>query len=64
MKGLPSRWSIRGNATATPAIRAGGIRPVGPAPATRKDGGIKLLDIADQPATHTQKKRKRLQGTG
>lgn len=39
-----------------------GIRPPVPTVPGRKDGGIKLLDIADQPATHTQKKRKRMLG--
>ncbi|XP_053619543.1 negative elongation factor A [Plodia interpunctella] len=49
LKGLPSRWAARGPRSAAP-------RCVAPR------AGIKLLDIADQPATHAMiKKRKKLE---
>ncbi|XP_077283952.1 negative elongation factor A [Arctopsyche grandis] len=61
LKGLPSRFAIRGNNSISQIIRGIGTRPTGPVIPGRKDGGgIKLLDIADQPATHTQKKRRRM----
>lgn len=63
LKGLPSRFAIRGNNSISQIIRGIGTRPPGPVIPGRKDGGgIKLLDIADQPATHTQKKRRRMLG--
>ncbi|XP_034837383.1 negative elongation factor A [Maniola hyperantus] len=50
LKGLPSRWAARTGARVPPIIR--------PPPRT----GIKLLDIAEQPATHAQiKKRRKLE---
>ncbi|KAJ2940471.1 hypothetical protein O0L34_g6401 [Tuta absoluta] len=57
LKGLPSRWGTNlrtGAGTGTPPA----IRPVGVTRAPPRSG-IKLLDIAEQPATHAQIKRKR-----
>jgi len=61
LKGIPSRVPTGGfRAPGTSATsRPGIIRP----PAGRKDGGIKLLDITEQPLGYAAaKKRKRMQG--
>lgn len=50
LKGLPSRWAARSGARVPPIVR--------PPPRT----GIKLLDIAEQPATHAQIKKRRKLG--
>lgn len=78
LKGIPSRHPPGGFASPlsrTPGTPSGvsGLgtspssltpnRPLARALAGRKDGGIKLLDIADQPIGYAQaKKRKRQQG--
>lgn len=78
LKGIPSRHSIGGftsplsrpgsNPTSGSPLTspAGGGPPSRPSPRTlagRKDGGIKLLDINEQPIGFAQaKKRKRQQG--
>ena len=79
LKGIPSRHSVGGfssplsRAGTTPGgvgalgSSPSGVGPVRPSPralAGRKDGGIKLLDINEQPIGFAQaKKRKRQQGT-
>ena len=79
LKGIPSRHSIGGftsplsrsganptNGSPLTSSPAGGGPPGRPSPRTlagRKDGGIKLLDINEQPIGFAQaKKRKRQQG--
>ncbi|GLV44404.1 Negative elongation factor A [Carabus blaptoides fortunei] len=62
LKGIPSRVPSSGfRASALTSPNVGG-RPLPRTPAGRKDGGIKLLDIADQPLGYAAaKKRKRMQ---
>lgn len=77
LKGIPSRHSVGGftsplsRAGSTPggvgalgsSPSVGGVRPSPRTLAGRKDGGIKLLDINEQPIGFAQaKKRKRQQG--
>lgn len=62
LKGIPSRVpssGFRSGALTSPTV---GGRPLPRTPAGRKDGGIKLLDIAEQPLGYAAaKKRKRMQ---
>ncbi|XP_063240173.1 negative elongation factor A [Bacillus rossius redtenbacheri] len=61
LKGIPSRplgGGFKSSAPGGPGARP----PLSRGPAGRKDGGIKLLDIAEQPLGYAQaKKRKRMQ---
>lgn len=60
LKGIPSR--VPSSGFRTPTSSQGQNRPVRVTPAGRKDGGIKLLDIAEQPLGYAAaKKRKRQQ---
>lgn len=59
LKGIPSR--VPSGGFRSPTLNNHLTRPR--TPAGRKDGGIKLLDINEQPLGYAQaKKRKRLQG--
>lgn len=63
LKGIPSRVltpGFRSSALASPSM--GGRPQLSRTPAGRKDGGIKLLDIAEQPLGYAAaKKRRKLQ---
>lgn len=79
LKGIPSQRTLGGFAstlsrpgatpvvnplTSSPSVGGPGGRPAPRTLAGRKDGGIKLLDITEQPIGFAQaKKRKRQQGT-
>lgn len=61
LKGIPSRVPTSGFRS---ALNSNANRPpLSRAPAGRKEGGVKLLDIADQPLGYAAaKKRKKMQG--
>lgn len=62
LKGIPSRVPSSGFRSSSLTSPTVGGRPLPRTPAGRKDGGIKLLDIADQPLGYAQaKKRKKMQ---
>lgn len=63
LKGIPSRVPT-GGFRSSPLINPLSRPSLSRTPAGRKDGGIKLLDINEQPLGYAQaKKRKRMQGT-
>lgn len=63
LKGIPSRVPTGGFRSPPLASAALSRTPLGKSITKRKDGGIKLLDINEQPLGYAQaKKRKRLQG--
>lgn len=62
LKGIPSRVPT-GGFRSSPLINPLSRPSLSRTPAGRKDGGIKLLDINEQPLGYAQaKKRKRMQG--
>ena len=63
LKGIPSRVPAGGFRSASLNSPSLSRPPLSRTPAGRKDGGIKLLDINEQPLGYAQaKKRKRMQG--
>ncbi|KAJ1525169.1 hypothetical protein ONE63_010002 [Megalurothrips usitatus] len=64
LKGIPSRVPTGGFKTPPANNPIAQRTPIGRTPLNRKDGGIKLIDINEQPLGYAQaKKRKRLQET-
>ncbi|KAG5888477.1 hypothetical protein JTB14_022105 [Gonioctena quinquepunctata] len=62
LKGIPSRVPSSGFRSGVLNSNANNRPPLSRAPAGRKEGGVKLLDIADQPLGYVAaKKRKRMQ---
>lgn len=63
LKGIPSRVPTSGFRSSVLNSNISNRPPLTRPPAGRKEGGVKLLDIADQPLGYAAaKKRKRMQG--